>query len=366
MILRSGSRGLLAGGNAIEYMFLDDYSDVDAQPIADPRTPNAGYVTLTNAAQMSTDGTDLIGHEASAGTAGAAYSKNDGAATTIANGQLFAVKKTSASGSSSLGAGFHNSTSQPVSYIGFASIVTNFGVTLRNGSDFYNFASAIFGAGSTVAYLFDNDLCHIYTYNITDLEPRWELRIIIPAISGDYYFSVQTCINQASGTNKIGHSAAAENLVGIVGGTSCGTSEGATADAPSADFVAKMVLTTLPSAGSFIYKVRIQDANNYLDVEVNSSGDVIVNEIVAGVRTPQVSMLGKAADGESLVISADGDDIDVWSKADRIRYTTSNFNTEVGCEVGSLGTGGVVSDILLHKFAPTGAIVNKLNTVGGV
>ena len=366
MIMRSGARQVLPGGAAVPNMFYDPYSDVDPAPLTDPRTLEVGYAVITNAAQMSTDGDLLNALEASAGSGGLAYSKNDGAATTLADGMLFAAAWKDIAGSTALGTGMHSSSVAPGSYASFNGFACNFAVTFKQGSDFYNFASAVFGANVTVAFWFDGSLMYIYTYNYNDVSPRWELKLIVPAISGDYYFTVQTLVNQASGTNELSQVGAGEALTGIVGGVSCGTSEGSTADAPSAEYVGHMVLTTLPSADSVIFEVSRQDDSNYLDVEVNSAGDMIINETVGGTRTPQVSASGKAANGEHMVVTRKGNNLDFWVKADRIRHTTSNFSAEVGCKLSSLGTGGVVSDILLHELAPSGAIASNLNSVGGV
>lgn len=353
---------LLFGGSGIVYSIFDTYPDNQSAPLTTPRTLTNGFVTVTGESRLSISSGSIIGTEDNGGVSGLAYSDNASAGITITDGQLYGFTRNTQS-STSLGCGFRSTTAQTGIYTSWT-LGTNYATTLYVNGVFYNFAAAEWGANIYIAYLFDNSLCYIYNLNMNDITPVWELRMIVDALVGAYYASIQLCINAASGTTNFKQFAMRDNVASTLTKTSVGTSAGSTATAPSADFVTYISLTTLQTGGTFEYRFRIQDANNYWRVTVNTSGDIDLSEVVTGTPTSRASSLAVVADGETIVIQAYGTTINVWADANRDTYTSAtNFQTATGVELESLGTDGVVAAVDLYEYYPTGGMNTALNSV---
>lgn len=348
----------------VTYAILDTYDDTQSAPITTPRVLENGYPTVTGESRLSIASGDLVGTEDNGGVSGVAYSDNASAGITIADGMLFGFDRESAS-STSLGGGFRSTTAMTGIYTSWT-LGTNYSVTLYYSGAFYNFAVAEFGADVVIAYLFDSSRCFVFTYNNGDVTPAWELRIVVPALSGAYYASVQLCINAASGTSKFRRLAMRNDVAGVLTGVSCGTSAGSTASAPSADFVAYIEVTTIPTAGADLeFRFRIQDATHYWALVVDqTTGTYHIDEVNGGAPVTHATSVGAVADGEKLVLSAAGNVLDAWANATRIRYASaSNFNTETAVELEALGTGGAVGSITMYKYYPSGDIQTALETM---
>ncbi len=114
-----------------------------------------------------------------------------------------------------------------------------------------------------------------------------------------------------------------------------------------ADCFIQFIVTTVPSALQIELLFRIQDATNYWVVTVDSAGDLDLDEVVAGVPTQRGTAAAVVTDGERVAIRPTGTEIRVFDSAARITFTNaSNFQTETTGELDTVGTAGVVSDIV--------------------
>lgn len=128
-------------------------------------------------------------------------------------------------------------------------------------------------------------------------------------------------------------------------------------------------LTTRPSASNTDFRFRIQDASNYWQRTINSSGDIILNEVVAGVPTARGTKLATAASGDLDRILLNGNVITGWSQAGATvtqswsHTSGGNFATATTGEVTSLGTGGAISDLQTMPYNPTGDHSTQLDQI---
>lgn len=119
--------------------------------------------------------------------------------------------------------------------------------------------------------------------------------------------------------------------------------------AHTADCLLDFTVTTLPSSGTAILVYfRKQDSNNYWRILVNSAGDFQLTEVVAASGTQRGLASGVVANGQRIVVVAEGSTIKGYSN-NFLRWTYSsatNFATQTAAELNSLGTGGVLSEIV--------------------
>jgi hypothetical protein len=129
-----------------------------------------------------------------------------------------------------------------------------------------------------------------------------------------------------------------------------------------ADCLIEFTVATLPSAGQIEMRFRIQDASNYWQVTVDSSGNLDLDEVVAGSPTQRGTDAGHVAGGERVVIIADDEDISVFeANTRRITYgSAANFKTETDGELETEGTGGAVSDIVAYPRVLSGAALSQV------
>lgn len=125
------------------------------------------------------------------------------------------------------------------------------------------------------------------------------------------------------------------------------------------------VVTTRPSADQIELRFRIQDASNYWQVTVDSSGNLDLDEVVAGTPTQRGTAAGAVTNGKYLVVHCTGSRIfveDSNSQVIRINYTSAtNFATATAGELEVLGTGGAVSDIVAWPRTLTGTAAAVLD-----
>lgn len=114
-----------------------------------------------------------------------------------------------------------------------------------------------------------------------------------------------------------------------------------------ADALVEYTVTTLPSALVLDVHIRKQDATNYWEIRLDTTGNLYLTEVVAGVRT-QRAATGGTANGHRVVIIAEGTTIKGYSN-NTLRWTYSsaaNFATATGVVVAALGTGGAISELV--------------------
>lgn len=127
-----------------------------------------------------------------------------------------------------------------------------------------------------------------------------------------------------------------------------GSQAAGTTFAHTADCLAEFTLTTRPTAGSALVFFRQQDASNYWQAEVNSAGDFLLKEVVAGTPTTRGTAAAVVTSGHRCVVIAEGTTIRGFSN-NTLRWTYSsatNFQTATAGQLNAVGTGGVVSDII--------------------
>lgn len=123
----------------------------------------------------------------------------------------------------------------------------------------------------------------------------------------------------------------------------------------SANCLLDFTVTTLPSADQIEVQFRKQDATNYWQVTIDSSGVIDLDEVVAGTQVQRgTSGAVTVANGYRVVVVADDVDINVF-RLDTAATTdlkgfsyagAANFKTATAGKLETLGTGGAVSEII--------------------
>ena len=123
--------------------------------------------------------------------------------------------------------------------------------------------------------------------------------------------------------------------------------------------------TAIPSALQTEVRFRIQDATNYWQVTVDSTGALDLDEVVAGTPTQRGTAAGVIANGDRIVVIADGTTIRVYeANTLRITYTSAaNFATATAGKLETEGTGGSVSDLVSWPRTLTGSAAAILDQV---
>lgn len=128
-------------------------------------------------------------------------------------------------------------------------------------------------------------------------------------------------------------------------------------------------VTTLPAADQIEFRFRVQDATNYWQVTVDSTGAIDLDEVVAGVVTQRGTAAGVIANGDYIEITAAGQTIKVYegtTVTDNLRITyalAANFATKTDGELETVGTGGAVTDIVSWPRTLSGSALSALNKV---
>lgn len=122
---------------------------------------------------------------------------------------------------------------------------------------------------------------------------------------------------------------------------------------PAYDFFMRFVMDTKPSAGRYRFAYRYQDADNYLYLDINSTGNTIVGERIGGVDSDLDTSPTPASDGDRLTIINDHYRVQVWAENTLIQdstYTSDNENQLQDWVILDLGTGGVVTDMEIYPY----------------
>lgn len=129
------------------------------------------------------------------------------------------------------------------------------------------------------------------------------------------------------------------------------------------DCLIGFTVTTLPSSGQIEICFRRVDANNYWVATINSSGTLDLDEVVSGTPTQRGTASSVITAGERVLIIANNEQIELSdATARRINYSgASNFKTETSGSVVSLGSGGVVSDLIAWPRFILGDALSQLS-----
>lgn len=124
-------------------------------------------------------------------------------------------------------------------------------------------------------------------------------------------------------------------------------------------------VTTRPVAGNVDFRFRIQDATNYWQVTIDSTGALTLNEVVGGGATLRATAAGVIVSGHSVLIVADGTTIKAYSN-DTLRWTYAsavNFATSTNGLLFDEGTGGSISEIVSWPRQISGSALTILNFI---
>lgn len=130
-----------------------------------------------------------------------------------------------------------------------------------------------------------------------------------------------------------------------------------------ADALLEFTVGTVPSGGQADFRFRRQDATNYWSVTVDSSGNLDLDEVVAGVVTQRGTSAGVIANGDRIVIATSGVAIRVY-EANMLRITyasATNFATATTFLLADEGTGGAVTNIVTWPRTLSGQALATLN-----
>lgn len=115
----------------------------------------------------------------------------------------------------------------------------------------------------------------------------------------------------------------------------------------------EFTVTTLPTLGTMDIHFRKQDASNYWIARISTTGDLSLQEVVAGSASQRATAAAVVAAGNRVVVIADSTTIKGYSGAGAaaVRWTyssASNFATATGGSIGALGTNGVVAELVAY------------------
>lgn len=136
-----------------------------------------------------------------------------------------------------------------------------------------------------------------------------------------------------------------------------------------ADCLIEFTATTVPSADNIDVFFRAQDSSNYWIARITSGGALDLIEVVAGTPTSRGSG-GTVTGGDRIVIICDDetitgyvdnayvDNVQAWSYS-----SAANFKSETAGELDSLGTDGAISDLVTWPRTLSGAAKAALDAV---
>ena len=130
-----------------------------------------------------------------------------------------------------------------------------------------------------------------------------------------------------------------------------------TAFTHEADFLLYFTIANNGSAGSSVFKFRMQDANNYWILTISNDGSADLSEVVAGVATSRGTVAANMFGAARCSIRAVGTTIylDTYG-ATRLTYASAtNFQTSTAGELTSLATDAVFNNLEIYPVNLTGA-----------
>jgi hypothetical protein len=127
------------------------------------------------------------------------------------------------------------------------------------------------------------------------------------------------------------------------------------------DFFLSCVVDTLPTTERIRFQFRKQDADNYLEVSIDSAGTVRVDEIVATVRTLIFAQGATVSAGERFCFRIHNNAMDIFDANIRRNGSTSalTFTSGNDAELNNLG-GGTISDLKIYPSALSGNDLSEI------
>jgi hypothetical protein len=133
----------------------------------------------------------------------------------------------------------------------------------------------------------------------------------------------------------------------------------------NADCVFEIEVTTAPTTATAIVAFRQQDASNEWRLQINTSGDLKLVELVGGAPTTRGDAAGVVSDGSRVVVVMEDDaiigycdDAEVWSYS-----SAANFKTETAGALKTVGTGAAFSDLVVYPRFLSGAALATLDAI---
>jgi len=371
--LALGHGGVRLAGGGVVYLLRDDFSTAASAPLTSPRTAEPGPGTLTIA--------DTPGYQSIVGGAlrmfsnGAVVSTND---TYIAAGPytrtagmalLGKINIVGADGRCILGWSS-----------GLATTVDKYGIYPKSGttrrvvgvdafSEGQLFPAAVVGTYSAYAVILratgaifgvqDAGIWRLFWITNTDTTATLYARLHDVGIGALNLYADYLRALQLPAPFDTDYGLATQRLAGARSAGDTFTHE--------ANCIIEWTQTTVPSALQTEVRFRIQDATNYWQVTVDSTGALDLDEVVAGTPTQRATAAGVIANGDRVVIIADGTTIRVY-EANTLRITyasATNFATATAGELETEGTGGSVSEIIAWPRTLTGSAAAILDQVSG-
>lgn len=341
----------LAGGG-LTFLLRDDFLTDASAPLASPRTAEPGPGTLTfvdTASQLSIAGGEIV---PSAQTAGAldplihmaGYARQAGRVFTARVKRVSAFAGNDASPqmgwATAAGGGISTYTglifvASSMNILRYSATSTATGIVAASDA-FYNFHFILRSTGSFV----------IVGNTLEWVENAGSNATMYPAIAA----SAASRMPAGVDTFRILDLPAPFNSdFGLATQRLAGSVAAGTTFVHEANCVIEWVQTTLPSAGNTTRLwFRKQDSSNLWRVLIENSGNISLDEIVAGTVTIRGSAAGVLSNGHRVVVVADGSTIRVYSNnVLRITYSSaSNFAAATVGELNLLAGGSVVSDIV--------------------
>ncbi len=356
---------------AVVYILRDDFTTDDAAPIASPRTCEPGPGTLTfvqNDGAISIESsilkiagqtTPAFGDQgyysaAIARTAGRAYmmkykTNNIGSALPLFLSDLSTMT------TASVDSGILRASSTLSAYDPPMFIDTKFAVTTN--VDY--FIAIIQRLGGGAYYMIKlGEFTRWTLFWVGDNDVTANQRIVASWNTGatgiDYQDNLYIADVATPFTSD--YALATQRLAGARSAGDTFTHEG--------DCILWFTLTTRPSAGNVDFRFRQQDANNYWQVTINSSGVVKLNEIVATTPTERGTYTGAVTGNKVRVICYKSRISISIANAHRINYAAAaNFATETDGVLVDEGTGGSVSDLVSWPVTMSEANDNVIDAI---
>lgn len=365
--LRDRRRFLLLGQRPVTYLLRDEFTTTEAAPLASPRTaePGPGIATIVdtnNTFSITSEALEWNAVGASANWTDPRLEYTDGLTRTTGLGlfmaingtafsnQIFGFQNVTGGGTGALIHGWYPRSSDvlmwpgSINVSGVLSTSTDYvlAVVARSTGAWMLIKGGAF-TNWTLFWVFD-------TSSDATLYPGLIKGTLTTTINFNYMRARQLA-------------APWQDDYGIITGRKAGSVSASTTFAHEADCLIEFNVATVPSAGSIKVFFRVQDASNYWEIDIDNTGALVLNEVVASSPTSRGSAAGVVANGDRIVIIADDTTIRVF-EANTLRITyasASNFKTETTGELDSLGTGGAVDDLVTWPRTISGSAKTELD-----
>ena len=340
-------RLLLGRAGALTFLLRDDFTTAASAPLTSPRTcePGPGTLTITDTNNKLSVASGKLTFATGGVGAGDPGIWGSVLLVRLAGRTVMASVVCS---SSAIEVGWDSN--QNVSVTDCFRVATS-GTTLRDGGAVIDGGLTISGVTSYLVAVVQRG-AGFFAFIKGGIYTNWTLiwvsistsTSVYPAISGTFTAVIGTVDN----FRVLDLPAPFNDSYGIATQRLAGARSGGDTFTHTANCVLEYTQTTLPSASNSDFRFRRQDATNYWQVTIDSTGAFTLNEVVAGTPTQRATAAGVVSSGHRIVIVADSTTIRGYSN-NVLRWTyssASNFATATAGELTALGTTGAVSEVI--------------------